>query len=65
MHGAILTAALLMAATPALAYVGPGLGAGLLAAIVGIFAAIGLALYAVLWFPIKRLLKRRRKGGGT
>lgn len=53
----------LFAALPAHAYVGPGLGAGLLAAVAGFFVAIALALYAVLWIPMKRLIAKRRKDG--
>ena len=47
----------------AAAYIGPGLGAGVIGVVLGIFGAIVLALVAVLYFPIKRMLKRRR--GGT
>jgi hypothetical protein len=56
----ILTATtiLLCLAEPALAYIGPGTGAGLIATVLGILVAITLALFAVLWYPIKRLLKR-------
>lgn len=52
----------MLAALPAQAYVGPGLGAGLIAAITGFFIALGLALYAVFWFPIKRMMRKKPKG---
>lgn len=42
------------------AYVGPGVGAGVIATVLGVFAAIGMALFAVFWYPIKRAIKRRR-----
>lgn len=45
----------------ALAYIGPGLGAGALAVIVGIFTAIGLAIFTLFWYPIKRLLGLGRR----
>ena len=48
------------AAGPAAAYLGPGLGAGTLAIILGFFASIFLALVAVFWYPIKRLIKGRK-----
>lgn len=44
-----------------LAYVGPGLGAGTVALILGFFASIFLALFAVLWYPIKRLFEKMNK----
>ena len=43
------------------AYVGPGLGAGAIGMILGVIASIGLAVFAIFWYPIKRLLKKRRK----
>ena len=48
----------------AYAYVGPGIGAGTVGVILGIIASILLALFAVIWYPIKRLFKiknRKRK----
>lgn len=42
------------------AYVGPGLGAGTLAVIGGIFASVFLAVFAVIWYPLKRILARDR-----
>jgi biopolymer transport protein ExbB/TolQ len=55
------TIVLLCTAQPALAYIGPGTGAGLIATVMGILVAISLALFAVLWYPIKRLLRRNSK----
>jgi len=43
-----------------IAYVGPGLGSGTIAAILGIFVAIFLALIAVLYYPIKRIFKKKK-----
>lgn len=45
---------------PSYAYLGPGMGGGALAAIIGFFAAILLGLWAVLYYPIKRALKNRK-----
>ena len=47
--------------TPHLAYVGPGLGLGAIAAILGIILSVFLAIFAVAWYPIKRLLGIGRK----
>lgn len=45
---------------PSYAYIGPGMGGGIIAVIVGFFAAIFLALWAILYYPIKRAIKRKR-----
>ncbi len=44
----------------ALAYIGPGVGAGAIAAVVGVLGSIVLAIFAVLWYPIKRMLKGKK-----
>ena len=46
---------------PAFAYLGPGLAAGTLAIVLGFLASIFLALFAVAWYPLKRLFRRRKK----
>lgn len=51
---------LLLLASPAAAYIGPGVGAGVIATVLGILGALALFVVAVFWFPIKRLLARRR-----
>tara|TARA_B100000035_G_C21015650_1_gene561669 strand:- start:895 stop:1140 length:246 start_codon:yes stop_codon:yes gene_type:complete len=43
------------------AYIGPGMGGGVIAATIGIIVAIFAALFGLIWFPIKRLLKRRKE----
>jgi hypothetical protein len=45
----------------AFAYIGPGLGAGTVAVILGVIGSVFLALFAIFWYPIKRLLKKFRK----
>lgn len=42
------------------AYVGPGVGAGTLAVVLGVLGSAVLWLFAVLWYPFKRMLRRRR-----
>jgi uncharacterized membrane protein len=49
-----------IAATPAYAYIGPGAGAGTIAVVFGVISAVFLALFAILWYPFKRLIKRFR-----
>lgn len=46
---------------PVFAYVGPGMGGGMIAAILGIVGAIFLALFGIIYYPVKRALKRRKK----
>jgi len=46
---------------PVFAYIGPGMGGGVIAAVIGFFAAIVLGLWAILYYPIKRALKKRRE----
>ena len=57
-------AALALAATlvpgAALAYIGPGVGAGAFAAVVGVIGSIFLAIVGVVYYPIKRMLKRKK-----
>lgn len=51
----------LFAAMPAFAYVGPGAGLTAIGSLVALFAAVGLAIVGFVWYPIKRL-RRRRQG---
>ena len=60
MRGIAFLIAILFA-LPAQAYVGPGLGAGMIAAVAGFLIALALALYAVIWFPLKRLVRKKQK----
>ncbi len=43
------------------AYIGPGMGGGVIAAIFGIIAAFFLGLWGILYYPIKRAFKNRKK----
>lgn len=47
--------------SPCFAYIGPGMGGGVLAAIFGIIAAFFLGLWGILYYPIKRALKNKKK----
>lgn len=49
--------------SPAFAYIGPGLGAGTIAVVFGVLASLFLALFAILWYPVKRLIRKRKAGG--
>ena len=56
----LLVTPLVFAALPAHAYIGPGVGAGTIAVALGILASIGMVFFAVLWYPVKRLMKKRK-----
>ena len=43
------------------AYIGPGMGGGVIAAIIGIIAAFFLGLWGILYYPIKRAFKNKNK----
>ena len=45
----------------AYAYLGPGVGGGVIAATIGVIVAIIAALFGLIWFPVKRLLKKRKE----
>jgi hypothetical protein len=45
---------------PVVAYVGPGAGLSALGSLLALLAAIVVAIAGFLWYPIKRLLGRRR-----
>lgn len=45
---------------PAHAYIGPGMGGGAIAALIGLLGSVILAFVGILYFPIKRALKRRK-----
>ena len=47
--------------TPSYGYLGPGLGGGILAATVGVIVAILAAIFGLIWFPLKRFLKKRKE----
>lgn len=55
-------AAITMLAGPAVAgaYVGPGLGLGAIAAFLGAVLAVLLAIVGLVWYPVKRLLRKRK-----
>ena len=52
---------LLSVSSPASAYIGPGMGGGVIAGIIGLIGAVLLALFGILYYPIKRMLKNRKE----
>ncbi len=60
MNKLILFLFLFFYSSPSYAYLGPGMGGGVIAATIGFFAAILLGLWGILYYPIKRALKNRK-----
>ena len=60
MNKSILFMSLFLISIPSYAYIGPGMSGGVVAAIIGFFAAILLGLWGILYYPIKRALKNRK-----
>lgn len=57
--------AMTAAASPALAYVGPGAGLTLLGALWALILAIVMSVGFVLIWPFRRYLRRRRQAGAA
>lgn len=43
------------------AYLGPGISVGVIASILGFVAAIFIAIFGIIYYPIKRYLRDRKK----
>lgn len=56
----LVTAILVLQPAAASAYIGPGVGAGAIAAVLGVLGSVFLAIVAVVYYPIKRMLKGRK-----
>lgn len=54
-----LALVLALFSAPALAYVGPGAGLGVIGTLVGIVAAIVLAMFGLFWYPLKRAFGKK------
>ena len=61
--GSVVLVLLLGCPSLAFAYIGPGLGAGAVGAVLAILAGVLMLVVGVLWYPLKRLIKflRRKK----
>jgi hypothetical protein len=43
------------------AYVGPGLGLGVIGAFIGVVIAVILSIVGVIWYPLKRLFRKMKR----
>jgi len=51
---------LLTYSTVASAYIGPGLGAGAVTVVLGIVSGLLMLLVGIIWYPLKKLIRRFR-----
>jgi len=49
----------------ALAYIGPGAGLSAIGTLLALVAAVLLAIVGFIWYPIKRLLKKRKSSASS
>jgi|ETNmetMinimDraft_30_1059905.scaffolds.fasta_scaffold389375_1 hypothetical protein len=48
---------------PTMAYLGPGAGLSAIGALLAVIAGIVVAIFGFLWYPFRRLMRKRRKPG--
>ena len=56
----VIALLLIAAATPAAAYIGPGAGLGAIGTVIAVIGAVLLMIVGFVWYPVKRMLKRRK-----
>ena len=56
-----LTLTLLTAATPAMAYIGPGAGVTVIGAALAMLATIAVVIFSLIWYPVRRLRGKRKR----
>jgi len=56
---------LILVATTAQAYIGPGAGIPVLGSLIGIIVTVLVAIGAILFWPIRKMLKRGKKNKAT
>jgi flagellar biogenesis protein FliO len=47
-----------------MAYVGPGAGLSAIGAFIALIAGVVVAIFGFLWYPIKRLIRKRKENRG-
>jgi len=56
----LLTLALLTPVSTALAYIGPGAGISVVGSLLTIFATFAVAIGAIIFWPVRKLMQRRK-----
>ena len=59
-----LTANAAILATPSHAYIGPGAGISALGSLLALIAVIVVAIVGFVWFPLKRMMRKRKPADG-
>ena len=59
---ALIALGAILSPVPALAYIGPGAGLGVIGTVVALIGAVLLAIVGFVWYPVKRMLKKRKAG---
>ncbi|MEN8722669.1 MAG: hypothetical protein ABF335_07250 [Alphaproteobacteria bacterium] len=54
-----------LVAVEALAYVGPGAGISAIGSLLALIGAVLLAIVGFVWYPVKRMIKRRKAENDT
>lgn len=66
LHAAFLVLMLIaLTPQPAWAYIGPGTGLSAIGAFLALVAGIFVAIFGFLWYPIKKLLRSRKKSNAA
>jgi hypothetical protein len=52
-------------ATPAFAYLGPGAGLAAIGAFLALILGMIAAVFGFIWYPVKRLLRKKRAAGAS
>ena len=52
-------------ATPAFAYLGPGVGLSAIGAFLALVIGVILAFFGFIWYPVKRLLRKGNAAGAS
>jgi membrane associated rhomboid family serine protease len=58
---AALSVVLASAASPALAYIGPGAGISAIGTFFAVIGAVVLLIVGFLWYPVKRMLRKKKE----
>ena len=55
----LIILAILLYSSNVQAYVGPGLGLGVIGVIAGVLLSIVMAILGIFWYPLKRMFKKK------